>query len=155
MSFIHEDGIPHTLVTDNAKAETYGEWGKTVKVKYIQQHSFVPHSLWHNLAERSVRHMKQGIRRSTCCRQYPKRIWDYYVQWVSAIIRLTELDIAQLDGRVPEEFVIGTTPDISVYTLFDWYKYVYYWNPISAFPHENKCLGRWIGVAEVSTDIMA
>ena len=32
---------------------------------------------------------------------------------------------------------------------------MHYWNPIAAFPHEKKCLGRWIGVAEVSTDIMA
>ena len=29
--------------------------------------------------------------------------------------------MAQLGGRVPEEFVLGTTPDISVYALFDWY----------------------------------
>ena len=65
------------------------------------------------------------------------------------------MDIAQLDGRIPEEFVLGTTPDISVYALFDWYEYVYYWNPIAAFYNEKKCIGRWIGVAEVSTDIMA
>ena len=50
---------------------------------------------------------------------------------------------------------MGTTPDISVYSLFDWYEYVYYWNPISTFRHEKKCLGLWIGVSEVSTDIMA
>ena len=155
MPFIHDAVIPQTLVTDNSNAETDGEWGKTVKVHHIQQQFVVPHSPWQNLAESSVRHLKQGIRRATRLRQYPKRIWDYYVQWVSAIRRLTELDIAQLDGRVPEEFVIGTTPDISVYALFDWYQYVYYWNPIYAFPHEKKCLGRWIGVAEVSTDIMA
>ena len=56
---------------------------------------------------------------------------------------------------MPEYFVLGTTPDISVYAFFDRYEYVYYWNPIAAFPHEKKCLDRWIGVAEVSTDIMA
>ena len=39
--------------------------------------------------------------------------------------------------------------------FFYWYEYVYYWNPIATFPHEKKFLGRWIGVAEVSTDIMA
>ena len=56
---------------------------------------------------------------------------------------------------MPEYFVLGTTPDISVYALFEWYEYVYYWNPIAAFPPEKKCLDKWIGVAEVSTDIMA
>ena len=68
-------------------------------------------------------------------------IWDYCGQWVAAIRILTALDIAQLDGRVPAEFVLGTTPDISVYALFEWYEYVYYWNPIATFPHEKKCLG--------------
>ena len=46
MSFIHDAGIPQTLVTDNANAETDGEWGKTVKVHHIQQKFFVPHSPW-------------------------------------------------------------------------------------------------------------
>ncbi len=30
-----------------------------------------------------------------------------------------------------------------------------YWDPVGAFPHEQKLLGRWLGVAEVSTDLMA
>jgi hypothetical protein len=29
------------------------------------------------------------------------------------------------------------------------------WDPVGAFPHEQKLLGRWLGVAEVSTDLMA
>ena len=99
--------------------------------------------------------MKQGIRQATCRRQSPKMIWDNCRQWVATIRRLTALDISQLDGRVPEEFVLGTTPDISVYALFDWYEYVYYWNPIAEFTHEKKFLGQWIGVAEISTDTMA
>ena len=75
--------------------------------------------------------------------------------WVAAIRRLTALEMPQLQGRVPEEDVLGSTPDISQYAQFDWYEPVMYWDPISGFPHEQKLLGRWIGVAKVSTDLMA
>ncbi|KAI2511649.1 hypothetical protein MHU86_2715 [Fragilaria crotonensis] len=30
-----------------------------------------------------------------------------------------------------------------------------YWDPVGSFPFEQKLFGRWIGVAEVSTDLMA
>ena len=46
MSFICDAGIPQTLVTDNANAETDGESGETVKVHHIQQQFVVPHSPW-------------------------------------------------------------------------------------------------------------
>jgi hypothetical protein len=51
--------------------------------------------------------------------------------------------------------VLGLTPDISQYSQFDWYEPVLYWDPVGAFPHEQTLLGRWLGVAEVSTDLMA
>ena len=51
--------------------------------------------------------------------------------------------------------VNGTTPDISLYGQFDWYEPVYFWDPVKGFPNEKKRIGRWIGVAENYTDIMA
>ena len=74
---------------------------------------------------------------------------------MAAIRRLTALDMPQLQGRVPDEDVLGSTPDISQYAQFDWYKPVLYWDPVGAFSHEQKLLGRWLGVAEVSMDLMA
>jgi hypothetical protein len=75
---------------------------------------------------------------------------------VTAIRRLTALDLPQLQGdRVPDEDVLGSTLDISQYAQFNWYEPVLYWDPVGSFPHEQKLLGRWIGVAEVSTDLMA
>ena len=99
MSFINDAGIPQTLVKYNANAETDGEWGKTVKVHHIQHQFVVPYSPWQNLEESSVRHPKQGIRRATLRRRYPKIIWYYCGQWVAAIRILTALDIAQLNGH--------------------------------------------------------
>ena len=70
-----------------------------------------------------------------------------------AIRHLTALNIPQLEGRVPEEAVTGNTPDISLYAQFDWYEYVWYYDPVVQFPFEKKLLGRWLGVAESSTNI--
>jgi hypothetical protein len=155
MSFIQDAGIPSTLVTDNAHEEMQGEWGQTCRVYHIQQKNTVPYSPWQNLAEASVRAIKQGIRRATSRKRSPKRLWCYCGQWVAAIRRLTALDLPQLDGQVPESYVLGSTVDISAYAQFDWYEYVWYSEPKASFPNEKKCLGRWLGIAEVSIDIMA
>jgi hypothetical protein len=51
--------------------------------------------------------------------------------------------------------VNGSTPDISSYGQFNWYEPVYFWAPLKDFTYEKKCIGRWIGVAENYTNIMA
>ena len=43
---------------------------------------------------------------------------------------------------------MGTTPDISLYLLFDWYQVVWYHDPIAQFPYEKKKLGRWLGLSD-------
>ena len=155
MSFIQDAGIPPTLVTDNVHEETHGEWGQTCRVYHIQQKHTVPYSPWQILAEASVRAVKQGIWRATSQKHSPRRLWCYYDQWVAAIRRLTALDLPQLDGQVPKAYVLGSTVDISSYAQFNWYKYVWYLKPKALFPYEKKCLGRWLGIAEVSIDVMA
>jgi len=155
MPFIQEVGIPQTIVTDNALEELHGEFGKICRQFRIKQEQTVPYSPWSNLAESTIRELKIKIRRTLRRSNAPRRLWCFCGKWVAAIRRLTALDIPQLQGRVPDEVVLGSTPDISQYAQFDWYEPVLYWDPVGAFPHEQKLLGRWLGVAEVSTDLMA
>ena len=44
--FCREDGIPHILITDRAKEELYGDWGKIVKQNLMNQRTTEPHSGW-------------------------------------------------------------------------------------------------------------
>ena len=155
MSLVQDAGIPQTLVTDNAPEEIGGDFEAICHRFHIKQKQTVPYSPWSNLAEASIREMKVGIRRAMRRSRAPKRLWCYCGEWIAAIRRLTALDIPQLDGRVPQEEALGSTPDISQYAQFDWYEPVYYWNPTKEFPFERKLLGRWIGVAQVSIDVMA
>ena len=155
MSFIHDVGIPQTIVSDNASEETQGKFEETCRKYRIEQKQTVPYSPWHNLAEASIRELKVGIRRTMRRKRMPKRLWCFAAQWVAATRRLTALDLPQLEGRVPEEKVLGSTPDISSHAMFDMYEVVWYWEPTIGFPDDRKRLGRSLGVAEVSTDVMA
>ena len=51
--------------------------------------------------------------------------------------------------------MLGSTPDISAYVMFDWYQLVWYHEPKAQFPYEKKVMGRWIGTADTCTDLMA
>jgi hypothetical protein len=68
---------------------------------------------------------------------------------------LTASTIPQLRGRTPTEYVEGSTPNISAYALFYWYQPVFCLTPVIDYPHERKCIDRWLGVAEECTDEMA
>ena len=155
VSFINDVGIPETIVTDNAPEEIHGEFKRICRQHHIKQQQTVPYSPWANLAEASIREIKVGIRRAMRRANAPKRLWCYCGQWVTAIRRLTALDNPKLDGRVPQEDVMGSTPDISQYAQFNWYEPVYYYEPTAQFPDNKNLLGRWVGVAEASTNVMA
>ena len=126
MSFIHDVGIPQTIVTYGAKEEHDVKWGETWSRFGIQKKATVTYILWQNLAESSILYLKSGIRRALRRINAPRRMWCFSGIWVVAIRILTTLDIAALDGRVAWEDVHGSTLDLPVYALFDWFEDVYY-----------------------------
>jgi hypothetical protein len=54
--------------------------------------------------------------------------------------RLTAHNILALDRRVPIKIVDGSTPDISEYAQFNWYQYVWYYDPTVQFPVDPRWL---------------
>jgi hypothetical protein len=66
---------------------------------------------------------------------------------VSAVRQLTAHDIPPLRGIVQSEIVGGFTPNISDYAQFNWYEYVWIYDPTVQFPADARKLARWIGVA--------
>jgi hypothetical protein len=127
----------------------------TCKKYRINVKTTVPHSPWQNLAEARIRELKKSVRRTIRRKGTPLRSWPYCMEWCAAVRRLTASSIPQLNGRTPTAFVEGSAPDISSYAMFDWCQPVYYYNPVVGYPHEEKVIGRWLGVAEDCTDIMA
>jgi hypothetical protein len=155
MNFIHDFGVPQTIVSDGAPDLTDGRTRQVCREYPIQQKITVPYSPWQNLAEACIREMKQRVRQVMRHQNVPTRLWSYAAKWAVAIRRLTALDIPQLNGRVAMEAATGSTPDISAYALFDFYQPVWYYTPTASFPHHKKVIGRWLGVAETCTDDLA
>ena len=140
-------GVPKELISDGARAELHGQFAKVVNEYRIKQRVTEPYSGWQNRAEAAIREIKRGVRKAMQRARSPKRLWDYCGEWVSAIRRLTAHDIPSLHDRVPCEVIEGNTLDISEYSQFDWYQYVWYHDPAVQFPEDRRKLGRWIGAA--------
>jgi hypothetical protein len=52
--FICTVGVPKELISDGAKAETQGNFGKVIKEYRIKQHTTEPYSPWQNRAEGGI-----------------------------------------------------------------------------------------------------
>ena len=155
VTLMNDVGIPQVLVSDNAKEELQGRARDICRKYHIHQKPTVPYSPWQNAAEASIREVKKNVRRALRRTAAPLRLWSYCAIWCTTIRRLTSSALTRLAGKTPEEFVTGSTPDISALAMFDWYQPVYYWTPTVDFPNERKLLGRWLGIAESCTDDMA
>ena len=147
MKNIQDCGIMSDLISDGAKEESKGYMAEIVKKHHIKPGTTEPYSQWQNRAEGEIRELKKGVARRQRLSGSPRRLWCCLTEWVAAIRRLTAHDNPALNGRTPAEMIRGDTPDISEYAQFDWYEYVWYIDPVSAWPIEKRKLGRWIGVA--------
>ena len=154
-SFIHDVGVPQTLVSDGASELIHGKTKEICNEYRISQRVTVPYSPWQNLAEASIRESKKETRRVIRETGAPRRVWSYAAKWRADVRRFTSSEIGDLDGRSPFEYVIGSTPDISSLAMFDFYEVVYYLMPVTEYPFEKKLIGRWLGLADNCTDDMA
>jgi len=139
-SWVQTDGIPEHLITDGAGEMTNSkQWMDTTREFRIKQTVTEPYSPWQNRAEQEVKEIKRGIRRLTRRKGSPRRLWCYLGQYVAALRRFS----AHEAGRSPHEIVLGWTPDISMWIVYDWYEDVYY------LDHDGETkIAKWIGVAE-------
>ena len=152
MSFIHDFGVPTTLTTDGASEMQRGK-GREIANEYrMNLKVTVPYSPWQNKAEMAVREIKVATRRKIKQRNAPLRLWSYCGKWMSGIRRLTATDLPSLEGRTPHERVLGSTPNITPYIMFDWYDFVRFHQPVAGYPHQKWEIGRIIGVADNCTD---
>ena len=77
--------------------------------------------------------------------QTPIRLLDHALIYACDIRNLTATASVSMKGRTPFEVTLGYSPDISEYTVFKWYEYVWFWNPEDP---QKQMLGRWLGVAD-------
>jgi hypothetical protein len=85
MKDIHFPGIPQIMVTDGAKEETLGKWGKTCREYRTKQETTVPYSPWQMKAEKSIGEFKKATSRTLRRTHAPKRLWDFAGEWCTPI----------------------------------------------------------------------
>ena len=59
--------------------------------------------------------------------QTPIRLWDYAYEYVEQIRSLIVTDLYDLHNRTPFEIIHGYTPDISEFTTYQWFQWVWYY----------------------------
>ena len=150
--FNHEVGIPNELLTDGAKELTIGDWGKKCRKRNIHMETTEPHSPWQNHAERIGGLVKRKVKKLMRSTNTPVRLWDFCWEYSSAIRSLTASNHPLLDGVTPFEKVMGYTPDIAEYLLFDWFQWVWFHEPADP---DNSRLGRWLGPSYHSGQLLA
>ena len=75
------------------------------------------------------------------------RLWCYALEYSCDLESIMVPNMYRHKGWTGYELFFGTTPDISEYEEFQFYDYCWYWDTPQSYPHEKKCLGRWLGVA--------
>ena len=136
-----------TIHTDNAKELIEGDFAKLNRKVGTKQTSTEPYTPNQNRAELCMREFKKRIWRLMARKNVPLRLWYFTSEYIADIMSLTATPLAKLQGRTSYEFMFGHTPDISEYIEFDFYDWIWYWEPEAIYPEEKKRLGRWLGVA--------
>ena len=144
-SFVQEVGIPNVLHSDDAKELAQGEMRRKM-TKYEIYHTMAePYSPWQNYAEDSIRIIKNWARYFMQTTNTPIRLIDHAMLYVCELRNRTAASSILTKGRTPFEITFGFSPDISEYTTFEWYQYIWYWEPIQP---QKQLLGRWLGVSD-------
>ncbi len=141
------DGVPPTLVMDNAREQTMGEFRRKAKEMGAHIRQTESHSPWQNAAEGSIRELKRGAGRKAMRMKSPKVLWDHCLELEGLVRSNTALDIYELEGEVPETRLSGQTSDISPLAELGWYDWVKFWDKPLEYPNPPEALGRWLGPA--------
>jgi hypothetical protein len=142
--FLHEVGIPSEMLTDGAQELVAAEWGRTCRKHKIYQVTTEPHSPWQNPAEKNGGLVKRKVKHLMQSTNTPIVCWDYCWEYASAIRSHVAVNNMLLDDVTPYQKVHGHTPNVTEYTMFKWYQWVWYHDP----PSPDKVrIGRWLGPA--------
>ena len=136
-------GMPEHLTTDAASSfigrdsdwkSFFSRNGGNIKLDYS-----APYKQRSNLAEQGVKFLKKRVEYTMRTKGVHERLWNYCLCY--------EADIHNRiwnpkTGRTGWESVFGNTPDISEFLDFDFYSWVWIWEP----GNKKASLGRWLGV---------
>ena len=145
--FIRDQGIPHTLLRDNAKTQ-HSEKVRDIHLRYNIKDAFSePMNQWQNLVEsQAIKYLKQATRILLDRTGAPEYLWLLAMCYLAEIHNLCASE--SLGWKTPKTVRFGRTFDISAYLEYQFYERVYYLEFESTFPESRELAGYWVGVAE-------
>jgi hypothetical protein len=82
-----EYGVPRVMVSDNAKEETLGNWGRIAKQNLLKQRTTEPHSGWQNRCETEIREFRKHYQRITSLNKCPEAFWDFAIKYIISVVQ--------------------------------------------------------------------
>jgi hypothetical protein len=126
--FVNEYGAMELLISDGAKEQVgkHTEFQAKLKKYNIKSKVSERERSNQNPAEGVIREIRKKWYRQIFRTNCPRRIWNYGIPYVCAIMRMTASYAGTLQGRTPMEALTGETPDISEYLDFGFYDLAWY-----------------------------
>ena len=146
--YFKEIGVPLYLICDQAREQVQGdarilcnESGCAV----IELEKGTPAA---NRAERTIKILKDGVKRDMFDSDSPLVLWCYCVERRADIINATVRSNHLLQNQTPHTRLTAQPTDISCLCEFRWYDWVLYRQEGEAFPFNHQKLGRVLGPAK-------
>jgi hypothetical protein len=155
------DGVPPTMVTNDSKEQTKGEFQSKLKEADYHPQVTEPYSPWQQAAEGCICELKRGSSQKMIKTGSPKCLW-YHCLELEAYVRsctsddiymttgqvsCTSNDIYMATGQVSETIMTGNITAISHTAEFVWYNWVMFYDNELSYPDDKLILGRYIGPA--------
>jgi hypothetical protein len=141
------DGVLPTMVTNDSKEQTKGEFQRKLKEADCHPQVTEPYSPWQQATEGCIRELKRGSSRKMIKTRSPKCLWDHCLEVEAYVRSCTSNDIYMTTSQVPETIMTGNTADISHIAEFGWYNWVMFQDNKPSFPDDKLILGHYLGPA--------
>ena len=146
-TLFHSEGVPSTMIMDNAPEQIQGEFRKKLNQVDCRVHRIEPFTPQSNAAERTIKELKRGTGRKMTKSKSPKVLWDYCLELEAFICSNTAINTFRNQGEVPETLISGKTANISPFAEFAWYDSVVFRDSGVSYLDDKLALGRYLGPA--------
>ena len=132
--------------------QTGHAWTSILRKYNIASSTTEPHNPQQNYAERTIQDLKKGLNIMMDCTGTPDKLWFLCLEY---LIELHNHQVAEsLKWKTPIEIAFGETPDISSLIQFQWFDYLYYYEPTAEYPDSKEQIGCFVGIAPNTGDAM-
>jgi hypothetical protein len=153
MDVIRRYGAMDRLISDNAKAQISDRVKDILRTYNIKDWQSEPYKGNQNFAERGWQDTKTRFTNMMNTCGAPMEMWLLGLEYICEI--QNHLAIESLNWRTPVEWLLGYTPDITVFLQFRFWEPVLYSKYDGQFPEDpSELLGRFVGIGQTVGNAM-